>query len=65
MPPAQSNKPCTIQELPLEFNMEELEAVLHKFKNHKAPGPDKVPMELYKMLPQHNKQQLLPQLNIG
>eukprot|EP00975_Prorocentrum_lima_P024519 5154575-Prorocentrum_lima.AAC.1 len=64
MPPARSNKPVDTDQLPLEFNMEELEKVLHKFKRHKAPGPDKVPMELYKLLPHKNKEQLLQQLNI-
>eukprot|EP00975_Prorocentrum_lima_P059883 12556696-Prorocentrum_lima.AAC.1 len=63
-PPAQPNKPVAIDNLPLEFTMEELEMVLHKFKRHKAPGPDKVPMELYKILPLKNKEQLLQQLNI-
>eukprot|EP00975_Prorocentrum_lima_P017693 3733588-Prorocentrum_lima.AAC.1 len=36
------------QEIRLEFTRDELRTVLRKFKRHKSPGPDQVPMEFYK-----------------
>ena len=42
-----------------DFTMEELTAILNKFKKRKAPGPDKLPLELFKLLDEENKATLL------
>ena len=43
--------------------MRELVAALRKAKNHKAPGPDEIPVELFKYLNDENKEALLSVLN--
>eukprot|EP00975_Prorocentrum_lima_P008282 1769286-Prorocentrum_lima.AAC.1 len=46
----------------LEFRMGKLERVLSNFKNHEAPGPDQVRMELCRHLPDGRKEELLRRL---
>ena len=36
---------------------------MRKAKNHKAPGPDEIPVELFKYLNDENKEALLSVLN--
>ena len=40
------------------FNVEEIRTIIKRMKNHKASGPDEVPMELFKLLDNNNLQWL-------
>ena len=46
-----------------EITIEELNAVLKKSKNKKAPGPDNLPMDYLKMLDEENRKELLKTFN--
>ena len=49
-PPTALPKPPTV---PIEkgpITGQEIRRILRKAKNHKAPGPDHIPLEIYKML---------------
>ena len=53
----------------LEYNTqdityEELDRIIKRFKRRKKPGPDGVPMELYKELNKTLKNKLLDELNV-
>eukprot|EP00972_Heterocapsa_arctica_P016255 2399130-Heterocapsa_arctica.AAC.1 len=47
----------------LSIDIEELEDVIRKFKNNKAPGPSGVPIEAIKLLDDESKLALLKLLN--
>ena len=46
-----------------EITHEELKLVLKKFKRRKAPGPDEVPMEIFKEMSDENLNIVLDILN--
>ena len=66
MPPFVAKNPVISDNLPFDLgpiSMRELVAALRKAKNHKAPGPDEIPVELFKYLNDENKEALLSVLN--
>eukprot|EP00973_Karenia_brevis_P088069 12212951-Karenia_brevis.AAC.1 len=43
--------------------MEELKEIIRQIKRHKTPGPDEIPVEMFKDMDEHNLQQVLHILN--
>jgi hypothetical protein len=68
-PDATTDLPPDLRETCLEDHdldiiiMEELIRVIKKFKRHRAPGPDEIPMECPKELDEFNFQSILDLLN--
>ena len=72
--PVLDDNPMSREDIPLQngnyrvddspFIMAELEYVLNKIKNHKSPGADQIPGELYKWLDVQNRALLLDAANV-
>ena len=57
------NKEEVYSELNRELDMVELEREIKKLKRKKAPGPDGIPNEFYKMLRREVMEELLKMVN--
>eukprot|EP00973_Karenia_brevis_P031054 4283832-Karenia_brevis.AAC.1 len=44
--------------------MEKLKEVIRKFKRHKSPGPDLIPMEIFKEMTDENLEEIRGLLNL-
>ena len=66
LPPFVAKNLIVCDNLPFDLGpigMRELVVALWKAKNHKAPGPDEIPVEFFKYLNDENKENLLSVLN--